>query len=67
MSKTKDAQTGIGKKAQGLFADYPSQKAFYFTADGLAWFTEQEAQTHAAALKENIVQTIKRKDYVTKS
>lgn len=60
MSKVKATQTGIGKKAQSLFADYPGQKAFYFTADGLAWFSEQEAQVHAAALKEDIVQIIKR-------
>lgn len=60
MSKVKATLTDNGKKAKSLFADYPTATAFYFTADGLAWFTEQEAKAHAAVLKENIVQTIKR-------
>lgn len=63
----KPATTDNSEKVKSLFADYPKAKAFYFTADGFAYFTPEEAQAHAATLKDNTVQTIKRDDNVTKS
>lgn len=60
MGRTDKNLTDNGRKAKSLFADYPGQKAFYFTADGLAWFTEQEAKAHAAGLRQDTIETIKR-------
>lgn len=60
MAKVSQPASDNSKKAKSLFADYPEAKALFFTADGFAWFTEDEARAHAAALKVDTVQTIKR-------
>lgn len=47
-------------RAKCLFADYPSAKELYFTHDGTAFFSENDARNHAASLQQKEVKLIKR-------
>lgn len=47
-------------RAKKIFGDYPDINELYFTSDGMAFFSENDAKNHAATLKDGEVKTIKR-------
>jgi hypothetical protein len=49
------------RKAHSLFADYRDTEVFYFTSDGLAFFSMTDAKNHATSLGNKEIKTIKKK------
>jgi hypothetical protein len=47
-------------KAGRLFTHYPAVDRLHFTADGQAFFMENDARNHAETLKDKTVETINR-------
>lgn len=52
----------LSKEQIGLFATHPSVNAFYVTSDDQAFFTEDNANSHATRLADKSVITITRPD-----
>ena len=49
------------ERADAIFESYPNAEELHFTSDGLSFLLECDAKNHAASLKENQIETIKRK------
>jgi hypothetical protein len=47
-------------KADELFARYPQAEEFHFTADGSAFFNENDAKNHAKILKSQTLTLVKK-------
>jgi hypothetical protein len=47
------------KKAEELFRVFPFAKELHFASDGLAFFEMNDARSHATALKDREIETIK--------
>lgn len=65
MEKEQKADAGaqrlpLQEKAGELFAVYPDAPGFYFTADGTAFFAENDAKNHARGLKDKEIVKIVR-------
>jgi len=43
------------KESKDLFKEYPDNKAFHFTSDGLAFFQHNDARNHATTLEDKEV------------
>ena len=59
-TKKPSAET-IEAKSKRLFAIYPTAKELHFTSDREAFFKMNDAKNHAAGLKDQKVETVKRK------
>jgi hypothetical protein len=54
-------QSKFAEKAKELFGAYPEVNTLYFTFDGYAFKTENDARNHARTLKEKCIETLERK------
>lgn len=50
----------LKKRAAGYFRSYPTAKEFHFTSDGLAFFEDHSAESHAKTLPDQDITLIKR-------
>lgn len=56
----KKANSVFSKKAKRLFAEYPNKNELFFTVDGMAFWDRNEAEAHAANLKDGTLKTIQK-------
>jgi len=52
----------MDKNVRSYFNHHPDVETFYFTADGYAFFTENDAYNHARNLVDDEIKTISRLD-----
>lgn len=53
-------KTQAEKKATELFSLYPKTTEFHFTSDNTGFFTRNDAENHAASLKDKTITLIKK-------